>query len=95
MKLSMKENSCKNIIEENKKLSAERTKLRNDAYDKFDKINKIAKDFDIKKKGICKSKKKKIKNNNKNLYFYLLNLDIRRISNCFIEKYKFKRKKYF
>jgi hypothetical protein len=60
MKLSMHENSCNNIREENKKLSAESTKLRNDANDKVDKINKIAKDFDIKKKEY-----EKVKNKNK------------------------------
>jgi hypothetical protein len=59
MKLSMHENSWNNIREENKKLSAESTKLRNDANDKFDKINKIAKDFIIKKKEYAKEKNKK------------------------------------
>ena len=49
-KLGMHEKSCNNIRDENKKLSAESSKLAKDAKDKIDKINKIAKDFDIKKK---------------------------------------------
>lgn len=49
-KLSEHEKSCNLIREDNKKLHTESTKLKNDANEKIEKINKIAKNFDYKKK---------------------------------------------